>query len=69
MNKNNQVAMTRHHTIISGTGRAGTTFLVELLTQLGLDTQADKLGYSINAHAGLEADITLPNAPYIVKNP
>jgi len=30
--------MARHHIIISGTGRAGTTFLVQLLTALGLDT-------------------------------
>jgi hypothetical protein len=30
--------MSRHHVIISGTGRAGTTFLVQLLTALGLDT-------------------------------
>ena len=28
----------RHHVIITGTGRAGTTFLMELLTNLGLDT-------------------------------
>src|SRR6516164_482379 len=32
----------RHHTIISGTGRAGTTFLVKLLTNLGLDTGYQK---------------------------
>ena len=30
--------MSRHHVIISGTGRAGTTFLVQLLTALKLDT-------------------------------
>jgi hypothetical protein len=33
----------RHHAVITGTGRAGTTFLVDLLTHLGLDT-----GYSTN---------------------
>ncbi len=27
-----------HKVIITGTGRAGTTFLVQLLTELGLDT-------------------------------
>lgn len=30
--------MPKHHIIISGTGRAGTTFLVQLLTELELDT-------------------------------
>jgi len=62
---------TRHHTIISGTGRAGTTFLVKLLTNLGLDT-----GYSLwdlhvwaNCNAGLERDLRAEDAPYIVKSP
>ena len=27
-----------HKLVITGTGRAGTTFLVQLLTELGLDT-------------------------------
>lgn len=63
----------RHHVAISGTGRAGTTFLVELLTTLGLDT-----GYSTQdlarrkdpvARAGLEHDLEQPGAPYIVKAP
>jgi hypothetical protein len=63
----------RHKVIITGTGRAGTTFLVQLLTELGLGT-----GYApgqwrrdMLAHcgAGLEHDIEDPAAPYIVKNP
>jgi len=63
----------RRHVVISGTGRAGTSFLVELLTHLGLDT-----GYEPEvvesrkfkmARAGLEHDIRRPGSPYIVKSP
>ncbi len=63
--------MHKRHLIISGTGRAGTTFLVQLLTELKLDT-----GYSnpwekihANCNAGMEWDIRKENAPYIVKSP
>lgn len=61
----------RHHCIISGTGRAGTSFLVQLLTYLGFDTgfTEDTLVVDQNARAGLESNILSPNAPYIVKNP
>lgn len=63
----------RHHVVISGTGRCGTTFLVELLTRLGLDTgfSEDDLrrGKSEVAHAGLEWDIREPGVPYVIKNP
>lgn len=58
------------HVIIGGTGRAGTTFLVHLLTALGLDT-----GFSLNnleidpvSHAGLESK-GRAKWPYIVKSP
>lgn len=63
--------MTRSHVVISGTGRAGTTFLVQLLTNLGLDTgyRPDEIELSPFCRAGLELDIRAPNAPYIVKNP
>ena len=62
----------RRHVAISGTGRAGTTFLVELLTELGLDT-----GFSGDlssrlpptSFGGLEHDIRDSAAPYIVKSP
>jgi hypothetical protein len=63
----------RKHIVISGTGRAGTTFLVELLTHLGLDT-----GYSIEeierrkdcvSHAGLEGDILKDDCPRVIKGP
>ncbi|HHY85893.1 MAG TPA: hypothetical protein GYA07_10250 [Verrucomicrobia bacterium] len=63
--------MTRRHVIISGTGRAGTTFLVQLFTVLGLDT-----GYSdpqakvfARSNAGMEWNIQRDDAPYIVKSP
>ena len=59
--------------IISGTGRAGTTFLVRLLTELGLDTGYSReswvVDYDPRCAAGLEHDITDPDAPWIVKNP
>lgn len=63
---------TRNHILITGTGRAGTTLLVELLTHLDFDT-----GFSVdsihkinpNARAGLEQDIRMPNCPYVVKSP
>ena len=63
--------MTRHHVIISGTGRAGTTFLVQLLTELGLDTGFSDAHAQIFSHAnaGMESDIRNPNAAYIVKSP
>lgn len=63
----------RNHIVISGTGRAGTSFLVELMTCLGLDTgfSPDSLQGKKDrtARAGLETDIRDENAPYIVKNP
>jgi len=61
----------RHHVVISGTGRAGTTFLVQLLTRLGLDTgfNSPTSGIYSNCHAGMERDLRDPSAPYIVKSP
>ena len=64
--------MPRHHVIISGTGRAGTTFLVQLLSRLGLETgvgSATVTGVDARAHAGLECDIRRGDAPYVVKAP
>src|SRR5215213_2684920 len=62
--------MPRHHVIISGTGRAGTTFLVQLLTELGLETGFPK-GQVIDtkSRAGMELDIRDANAPYVIKSP
>jgi hypothetical protein len=63
--------MPRRHIIISGTGRAGTTFLVQLLTELRLDTGFTDpwSGRFANCEAGMEWDLRHPDAPYIVKNP
>lgn len=63
----------RRHVMITGTGRAGTTFLVELLTHLGLDTgfSADSVEQKKHrlGRAGLEHDIRKDDSPYIVKSP
>ncbi|MCK4921465.1 MAG: hypothetical protein KAS71_10495 [Bacteroidales bacterium] len=63
----------RHHVIFAGTGRAGTTFIMTILTKLGLDTgyKAEDIEKNIdkNARAGLERNIRKPDAPYIVKSP
>lgn len=68
-----QMNKPRGHVVITGTGRAGTTFLVQLLTNLKLDTgyTAESLqkGIDENARAGLENDVRKPTAPYIVKSP
>lgn len=63
--------MNRTHVVISGTGRAGTTFLIQLLTHLGLDTGFDVNAIELSpiARAGLEKDIRDAKAPYIVKSP
>ena len=59
--------------MITGTGRSGTTFLVQLLTRLKLDTgfteQDIELQNAPASRAGLEFDIRQPGVPYIVKNP
>ena len=61
----------KHHVIISGTGRAGTTFLVQLLTALGLDTgfPDPDSGIYPNCNAGMELDLRQTDAPYIIKSP
>ncbi|MDR6445017.1 hypothetical protein ACTJLC_25390 [Paraburkholderia sp. 22099] len=62
-----------HHVIIAGTGRAGTSFLVQYLAACGLETHLaanpdDKLDE--NANAGLEDTPIAGHAlPYIVKSP
>lgn len=64
---------TRKHILITGTGRSGTSFLVELCTNLGLDTGFDSKDLENKnkslGRAGLEKDIRNKNCPYIVKNP
>jgi hypothetical protein len=62
-----------HKVIITGTGRAGTTFLVRLLGALGLDTGINRANwakkYFDHCNAGLEHHLLDPKTPYIVKNP
>ncbi|MEO6995502.1 MAG: hypothetical protein ABI273_18000 [Lacunisphaera sp.] len=59
--------------IITGTGRAGTTLLVRLLTELGLDTGYNRENWrkDFDEHcaAGLEHNIVDDNSPRIIKNP
>ena len=65
----------RHHLFIAGTGRAGTSFLVRYLAELGLDTHIARNGtngWHEKASAGLE-DLPIPDRseqlPYVVKSP
>lgn len=63
----------RRHLIIAGSGRSGTTFLVEVLTACGLETELSRnprSGYDPAAQAGLESDpLSAPDCPYVVKSP
>jgi hypothetical protein len=68
-------AKTRSHLLIAGTGRAGTSFLVRYLTQLGLDTTLSRrgqAGWDEEAHAGLEelsVSAVSADLPYVIKSP
>jgi hypothetical protein len=63
-----------NHLVIAGTGRAGTSFLVRYLTELGLDTTLARNGnraeWDAEANAGLE-NLLVPgnDLPYVVKSP
>ena len=62
------------HLIIAGTGRAGTSFLVRYLTELGLDTtlarNGDRADWDAEANAGFENLLISGNdLPYVVKSP
>lgn len=61
----------RRHCIISGTGRAGTSLLVQIATHAGLPTGFDQNTLALDsvAQAGLEHDLRDATAPYIVKSP
>lgn len=65
----------RHHLLIGGTGRAGTSFLVRYLTELGLDSTLSNRRpgafWDEDANAGLE-EVAVANRatwPYVVKTP
>lgn len=56
--------------LITGTGRAGTTALIEIFSNLKLDTGFEKVlehQYSWDSFAGLESEITSPHK--FLKNP
>ena len=57
------------HVLIAGTGRAGTTALVQLLDACGLDAGADDLRYVEAARAGLERRFRGDGSPRVVKHP
>ncbi len=65
----------RHHLLIAGTGRAGTSFLVRLLHEVGLDTHLGRRGegafWDENANAGYEDHVLWRsgNLPYVAKFP
>lgn len=65
----------RHHLFITGTGRAGTSFLVRYLSALGLDTHLTRHPdprWHEAANAGLEnipIGRNVPGLPYVVKTP
>lgn len=70
--------MTEGRILICGTGRAGTSFLVRLLTRLGYDTgyTPEKDGYDPDQRAGCELETNLwdtqaawDRLPRIVKSP
>jgi hypothetical protein len=62
-------AMGSHHLVIAGTGRTGTTALVQLLDACGLATRAAHHTYDETARAGLESYLEADDAPYVIKAP
>ena len=58
------------HVIITGTGRTGTSFIVQILTVLGLDTgfKPDKIAIHRISRGGLESH-NYEDSSYILKNP
>ena len=60
--------MSDANVIIAGTGRAGTTLLVALLSDLGLDT-GFRPGVRMDGSGGLERDPSKGEMPRIVKSP
>jgi len=59
---------------ILGSGRAGTSFLTNLLSNLGLDAGLSRLSWYNNTRSGWEwnhIDVINgnPNSPYLIKNP
>jgi hypothetical protein len=61
--------MASRHLLIAGTGRAGTTALVELFGACGLETGAEELRFFKGTRAGLERTFVGDGSPYVVKHP
>lgn len=62
--------MTKEHALIAGTGRAGTSFLVQFLAECGVPTHPlGELGFFPAARAGFEQNLLDHNAGYLVKDP
>ncbi len=63
----------QHHAVIAGSGRAGTTFLVEFLAACGLDVgdAGDDDRFFTRAQAGRETALDGPRTelPYVIKDP
>lgn len=60
----------RRHVVIAGTGRAGTSFLVQFLNACGLGTGANEGVYLPRAQAGYEHSLlSNDELPYVVKDP
>lgn len=64
----------RHHLVIAGTGRAGTSLLVRYLQRLGLQTELARTDavpfWDEAANAGFETNFLMDTeAPYVVKSP
>lgn len=62
--------MQRRHAVIAGTGRSGTTFLMQFLSAAGVPTaDLSRLHYDREARAGLEQSVLANDAAYLVKDP
>lgn len=68
--------MPKSHVVIAGIGRSGTTFLMELFTELGLETGFEKSEIaavrSSYSHAGFEyvpLNADYEKLPWIIKSP
>ncbi len=60
----------RHHALIAGTGRAGTSFLVRFLDACGVPCgDLDDLAFFDDANAGLERGLLDAGDTYLVKDP
>jgi hypothetical protein len=69
------IYMSKSHLIVAGFGRAGTTFLMQLFTKLGLDTGFSEEDFKNKidsvSNGGLEVNLEgdFEKLPYIIKSP